>query len=131
MMIQYIRRLETWKGQSLAYERIAWIKIQGVPLHLVENAVFNSVGEKFGKVIKLSQLSKEDDDLSYDCLGILVGDGKPICGEANLKWSNKLFKVWVSEEPNEWILDCVTGADFPIVFGGWRREFQWEDRKLW
>ncbi|KAJ0576351.1 putative RNA recognition motif domain, nucleotide-binding alpha-beta plait domain superfamily [Helianthus annuus] len=44
--------LDLWSGQSLAYERIAWIKFHGVPLNLAENKVFDDVAGLFGKVVK-------------------------------------------------------------------------------
>ncbi|KAJ0485395.1 putative RNA recognition motif domain, nucleotide-binding alpha-beta plait domain superfamily [Helianthus annuus] len=81
--------LEYWNGQALPFERIAWIKIQGVPLHLFNNVVFDSIGKKFGTLIQPSQVQEDDGDLSVVCIGILRGDGKKIEGEVSLHWQDK------------------------------------------
>ncbi|KAJ0683045.1 putative RNA recognition motif domain, nucleotide-binding alpha-beta plait domain superfamily [Helianthus annuus] len=94
-------------ASTLAYERLAWLKIYGVPLHLAENKVFNDTASLFGKVIKGSQLSPDDWDLSYSVVGVLVDQGARISGSASILWRKKKFKIWVSEESEDWILDCM------------------------
>ncbi|MFS7923165.1 hypothetical protein Hanom_Chr03g00257461 [Helianthus anomalus] len=51
----WFNSVDIWKGQSVAFERIAWLNIHGVPLHLSGNEIFDSVGRCFGKVIHTSQ----------------------------------------------------------------------------
>ncbi|KAF5789212.1 putative RNA recognition motif domain, nucleotide-binding alpha-beta plait domain superfamily [Helianthus annuus] len=99
--------MEVWKGQSLPFERIAWLKITGVPFHLAENEVFDSIGRIFGKVVHASKLSEEDKDLSFDLIGVLVGDGSRIEQSVSLVWESKRFKVWISEEMDDWIPDSI------------------------
>ncbi|KAM0024619.1 hypothetical protein Hdeb2414_s0022g00617861 [Helianthus debilis subsp. tardiflorus] len=103
----WFESLDVWSGQILAYERIAWLKFHGVPLHLAENKVFNDVAAQFGKVIKGSQLSSSDWDMSYSCVGVLVDTGARISGSTTIVWRNKKFKVWVLEERDNWIPDCL------------------------
>ncbi|KAF5782616.1 hypothetical protein HanRHA438_Chr11g0510731 [Helianthus annuus] len=98
--------LDIWDGQTLAYERLAWLKFHGFPLHLVENKVFDDVASLFGKVVKGAQLSSLDWDLSTACVGVLVDSGARISGSAFLNWKNKKFKVWVLEELDDWVPDC-------------------------
>ncbi|KAL9996438.1 hypothetical protein Hdeb2414_s0020g00558691 [Helianthus debilis subsp. tardiflorus] len=99
--------LDIWSGQSLAYARIAWLKFQGVPLQLAENRVFNDIAALFGKVVKGSSLSLDDWDLSSSYVGVLVDHGASIVGTATLKWKNKKFKVWIMEEQEIWVPDCM------------------------
>ncbi|KAJ0452199.1 putative RNA recognition motif domain, nucleotide-binding alpha-beta plait domain superfamily [Helianthus annuus] len=99
--------LEIWKGQSLPFERLAWLSIKGVPLHLRENEVFDSVGRLYGKIIHPSQLDEDDGDLTSDMVGVIVGEGRPINEQVTLTWENKRFKVWVAEETSDWIPDFL------------------------
>ncbi|KAJ0428728.1 putative RNA recognition motif domain, nucleotide-binding alpha-beta plait domain superfamily [Helianthus annuus] len=81
---EWFDSLDVWSGQTMAYERIAWLKFHGVPLHLAENK-----------------------DLSSSCVGIFVDSGARICGSSMISWRNKKFKVWVLEELDDWIPDCM------------------------
>ncbi|KAM0019885.1 putative RNA-binding domain superfamily [Helianthus debilis subsp. tardiflorus] len=67
-----------WVGQSLPFERIAWLRIHGIPLHLLDNDVINRVGECFGKLIQVGQHDCWDSNLSYDYIGVLIDEGKRI-----------------------------------------------------
>ncbi|KAF5773938.1 putative RNA-binding domain superfamily [Helianthus annuus] len=40
-----------WEGQALGFERLAWLKVQGIPLHLLSNEVIDTVGGVFRKVV--------------------------------------------------------------------------------
>ncbi|KAM0047964.1 hypothetical protein Hdeb2414_s0008g00269141 [Helianthus debilis subsp. tardiflorus] len=104
---EWFECLDIWSGQTLAYERLAWLKIYGVPLHLAENKIFNDTASLFRKVIKGSQLSPDDWDLSYSVMGVLVDQGARISGSASILWRKKKFKIWVSEESEDWIPDCM------------------------
>ncbi|MFS8021744.1 hypothetical protein Hanom_Chr16g01431001 [Helianthus anomalus] len=74
--------MDTWKGQSTAFERIAWLNIHGVPLHLSGNETFDSVGRCFGKKEVVS----------------IVEEGMP-------------FRVWVKEKRGEWFPDSIENQD--------------------
>ncbi|KAF5789011.1 hypothetical protein HanRHA438_Chr09g0377031 [Helianthus annuus] len=110
--------LDLWSGQSLAYERIAWIKFHGVPLHLAENKVFDDVVALFDKIVKGSNLSTKDWDLSTNCDGILVDVGARISDSVILKWKNKKFKVWIMEELDDWVPDCMFNEEWPEIVPG-------------
>ncbi|KAM0040904.1 hypothetical protein Hdeb2414_s0011g00359841 [Helianthus debilis subsp. tardiflorus] len=100
-------KIDIWKGQMLAFERIAWLKIFGVPLKLAINLVFNGIGGRFGVVVQTAQVSKEDDDFSYVCIGVLSGEGGRIKPSLTPKWQDKSIRVWVEEEQREWMPDCL------------------------
>ncbi|KAJ0780248.1 putative RNA recognition motif domain, nucleotide-binding alpha-beta plait domain superfamily [Helianthus annuus] len=104
---RWFSSLNLWIGQSLPYERLAWVDIHGVPPHLFSPDVFDSIGSKFGKVFQQSQLCEDDGDLSFDRLGILVDSGYRINGLLNLKWQDKRYRVWIVEENDQWIPDFL------------------------
>ncbi|KAJ0666024.1 putative RNA recognition motif domain, nucleotide-binding alpha-beta plait domain superfamily [Helianthus annuus] len=104
---QWFSVLDLWEGQTLAFERIAWLNIFGVPLHLADNIVFNDIASQFGTVVKHAQLSVDDDDLSFACVGVLIGDGKEVKESVTLKWKHRCFQVWVSEVSDVWIPECM------------------------
>ncbi|KAJ0490746.1 hypothetical protein HanRHA438_Chr12g0571401 [Helianthus annuus] len=116
--VRWFSHLDMWSGQSGAFERIAWLKIIGVPVHLAENKVFDDVAGKFGKVVHRSQLSEEDQDLSLNIVGVLVDGGFPISESVTLNWKNKRFKVWVREEERDWIPDFLDNDDWPESSSG-------------
>ncbi|PWA67537.1 nucleotide-binding alpha-beta plait domain-containing protein [Artemisia annua] len=94
-----------WKGQSFSFERLAWIKVKGIPLHLFTNDVLNLVGGMFGKVVYKASKVESDLDLSFDYVGILVGDGRKLSKELILEWKSRKFRVWINEEMGDWIPD--------------------------
>ncbi|KAM0017564.1 hypothetical protein Hdeb2414_s0027g00689521 [Helianthus debilis subsp. tardiflorus] len=105
--IKWFSCLNPWLGQSLPFERLAWVSIIGVPPHLVSRGVFDAIGSKYGKVVHPSQFLESDDDLSYDRLGILLDSGNRINGALSLSWQDKRYKVWVIEENNQWLPDFL------------------------
>ncbi|KAJ0790378.1 hypothetical protein HanPI659440_Chr05g0214771 [Helianthus annuus] len=105
---QWFTSLDHWMGQSLPFERLAWIKIYGVLIHLAVDEVFESIARQFGKVIQASQRTSEDVDLSVNCIGVLVGEGHRINNQIIIRWKDKSFRVWVEEDLVDWIPDCLS-----------------------
>ncbi|KAM0031772.1 putative RNA recognition motif domain, nucleotide-binding alpha-beta plait domain superfamily [Helianthus debilis subsp. tardiflorus] len=103
----WFSKVEIWKGQSLPFERLAWINIFGVPPHLLASSVFDDIGRKYGRIAHGSSLSESDDDLTYDRLGILTDTGNKISGIVNLRWQDKVYRVWVVEESDHWLPDFL------------------------
>ncbi|MFS7922241.1 hypothetical protein Hanom_Chr03g00246781 [Helianthus anomalus] len=91
-----------WTGQSFCYERLVWIKVQGIPLHLLNNEVVDRIGSMFGTVVHKANIGSADGDLSFEYIGILVGDGKRINQEVLLRWKGRKYQVWVVEEIGDW-----------------------------
>ncbi|KAF5786990.1 hypothetical protein HanRHA438_Chr10g0460341 [Helianthus annuus] len=104
-------QLDMWQGQSLPYDRIAWLKVLGVPLNLVEEEVFRRIGQEFGNVIHVVGLNPEIEDLSVNRVGVLIGDGNRNNNEVTLVWKRKSFNVWVSEEVDDWVPECLQPVD--------------------
>ncbi|KAF5799300.1 putative RNA-binding domain superfamily [Helianthus annuus] len=101
------RSMEKWAGQSLPFERIAWLRVQGIPLHLLDNYVINRIGESFGKIVQVGQHGVWDSDLSYDYVGVLVTEGKRIQEEVVMQWKGRRYRVWVEEEIGDWEPDFL------------------------
>ncbi|PWA94018.1 RNA-directed DNA polymerase, eukaryota [Artemisia annua] len=99
--------LDLWEGQPLSFERVAWIKIHGVPINLAINEVFDDIANQFEKIIHPSQLCLEEGDISVGYVGVLVGDGEKINDSMILRWKNKTFKTWITEETRVWDPECV------------------------
>ncbi|KAI3805170.1 hypothetical protein L1987_27287 [Smallanthus sonchifolius] len=58
-------------------------------------------------------LIESDVDLSYEYLGILVGDGKRVSDEITVQWKNRKFRVWVTEDSEDWFPEFME----PTVMG--------------
>ncbi|KAJ0482641.1 putative RNA recognition motif domain, nucleotide-binding alpha-beta plait domain superfamily [Helianthus annuus] len=99
--------VEIWRGQTVAFERLAWLNIHGVPLHLAGNETFDSIGRCFGKVVHASQRQPEDNYLLYDCVCVMSDSVKRIEEEVVIVEEGKRFRVWVEEERGDWTPDSL------------------------
>ncbi|KAK1406552.1 hypothetical protein QVD17_41974 [Tagetes erecta] len=99
-----------WIGQLLPVERVAWIRIHGVPIQLWDQSVFNMIGGKLGRVVQASLVTKDDDILSSDLIGIMVSHTKRINTELTVQWKNVVLQVWIEEETGDWIPDCLRSS---------------------
>lgn len=100
--------LEMWIGQSIPFERVAWVGLFGIPLHLASAEVVNKVGAKIGKLVSPSVAKESDVNKSMECVGVLVGDGERVKKVFSLRWRNKIFRVWVEEKLIDWCPPCGT-----------------------
>ncbi|KAJ0440043.1 putative RNA recognition motif domain, nucleotide-binding alpha-beta plait domain superfamily [Helianthus annuus] len=107
---EWFTSLDPWEGQSLPFEGLAWVKVQGVPIHLADNDVLNNIVEYFGKIVHGSQMEADDENLSVSWIGLLVRAGGRIQEHVALKCKNKLFRVWIEEEITDWTPDSVGPA---------------------
>ncbi|MFS8033576.1 hypothetical protein Hanom_Chr17g01571201 [Helianthus anomalus] len=82
--------LVRWEGQLIHMERIAWLKLYGIPLSFYDIGLFNEVDGKFGTIVQQAELNESVVDLSY----VMIGKE----GE---------FSVVVEDEKGEWIPDCL------------------------
>ncbi|KAJ0530805.1 hypothetical protein HanOQP8_Chr10g0374831 [Helianthus annuus] len=104
----WFSKLDPWNGQTLPLERVAWLKLCGISLHLLDGDVLSQVGELFGKVLFVPKSFEEDQDLSFARVGVLVGQSRRIVEEVEVKWKDKSFRIWVEEDPVEWVPDCFS-----------------------
>ncbi|KAF5768283.1 putative RNA recognition motif domain, nucleotide-binding alpha-beta plait domain superfamily [Helianthus annuus] len=107
----WFSKLDYWSGQSLPLERVAWVKLCGIPLHLLDPDVLGLVGESFGRLLHIPKLSEVDLDLSTVRVGVLVGFSGRIKEGMSLKWKDRLYRIWVEEDSDVWVPDCLDRDD--------------------
>ncbi|KAJ0806002.1 hypothetical protein HanPI659440_Chr02g0084701 [Helianthus annuus] len=108
----WFSKLDAWEGQSLPFERVAWIRLLGVPLHLLESDVVKLIGERFGKVLYVPKSSAEEKDLSMVRVGVLLGEVDRIKEFVVVRWKDRSFRVLAEEELDVWVPDCLgVGVD--------------------
>ncbi|KAK1414379.1 hypothetical protein QVD17_30123 [Tagetes erecta] len=103
----WFSRIEPWKGQSIPFERIACVRIHGVPITLWDKDTFDSLASGYGRVLQHSKADLYDSNLSADHLIILVNSAFKISEQFSLAWNNKSFKCWIIEEEFVWVPDFL------------------------
>ncbi|PWA63749.1 RNA-directed DNA polymerase, eukaryota [Artemisia annua] len=104
-----------WEGQEVPVERIAWLRVVGIPLCILDDRVLHSIGSFFGTVVKQAFLGRAEVDSSFHFIGVLVRQGGFINDELFLKWRQKTFKVWITEESKEWLTEFVEDCGSPFL----------------
>ncbi|KAF5795447.1 hypothetical protein HanRHA438_Chr08g0351221 [Helianthus annuus] len=113
----WFSKLEAWRGKSFPLERVVWLRLHGISLHLLEPDVLKMIGDLFGKVLHVPKSLEEDLDLSVNRLGVLAGEAQRIKENVKIKWKNRSYRVWVEEEQDEWIPDCLGFAEVDSPVG--------------
>ncbi|KAJ0919969.1 putative RNA recognition motif domain, nucleotide-binding alpha-beta plait domain superfamily [Helianthus annuus] len=98
----WFSRLYRWDGTLSEFERIAWVRITGVPPCLWDRHVFNRIGERCGRLARQSEASFHDKNISENKLAIVVRTGARVSSEINLKWKGYNLKIWVEESDVNW-----------------------------
>ncbi|MFS7954961.1 hypothetical protein Hanom_Chr07g00636831 [Helianthus anomalus] len=88
-------------------ERVAWLRMIGIPIHLFDPEVMIQIGEQFGKVLHSPKFVEEDSDVSVCSVAVLVGDVGRINGSVKIFWNKKSYRIWVEEELEVWVPDCL------------------------
>ncbi|KAJ0900033.1 hypothetical protein HanPSC8_Chr08g0308861 [Helianthus annuus] len=99
--------LVLWEGQKLRCERIAWLRILGIPLLLFDNRVAERIASKIGRVVQTTQIDDKTEDFSYAMVAVLCNSVKRITKGCKLKWRSEEFDIAIEEEIGEWIPDCI------------------------
>ncbi|KAJ0434138.1 hypothetical protein HanIR_Chr17g0878051 [Helianthus annuus] len=107
----WLSNLAVWEGQKLEYSRIVWVTIRGVPLELWDRGVFNSIAERFGRIIQSSEVSGDNGCLTFERVGILAKHGRKINDEVTLCCQGMQFKVWVAEDEGGWSPSFISWND--------------------
>ncbi|MFS7934851.1 hypothetical protein Hanom_Chr05g00396491 [Helianthus anomalus] len=106
----WFTKLDVWDGQSLSLERVIWLKVSGVPLHLFDPEVLEMVGGIFGKVLHVQKSILREKDLSVSRVAVLAGEVSKIRETVKILWKDRVFRVWIEEEHEDWTPDCLGGA---------------------
>ncbi|KAJ0935557.1 putative RNA recognition motif domain, nucleotide-binding alpha-beta plait domain superfamily [Helianthus annuus] len=99
---KWFTRLYLWEGFPPLFERIAWIKVLGVPVSLWDRHVINKIGERCGRLVVKSEAEYSDGNMAENRLAILVNTGKKIASEFDLVWKEQVIRVWVEEISGKW-----------------------------
>ncbi|KAJ0545535.1 putative RNA recognition motif domain, nucleotide-binding alpha-beta plait domain superfamily [Helianthus annuus] len=117
----WFSKLEVWNGQSLSLERVIWLKVHGIPLHIFDPGLLDQIGGSFGKVLYLPDTLDDELDLSVVRVGVLGGESFRIRENIVLKWKDRSYRVWVEEEESIWVPDFLkrfgassSGEDSPL-----------------
>ncbi|KAI3808928.1 hypothetical protein L1987_24891 [Smallanthus sonchifolius] len=95
--------LVIWRGQNYVFERIAWIRIFGVPPHLWEDGVFDTIASNFGRVMQSSDASTREGNLAFDTVAIMVDHGLTVNREAKIMWKGTRIRCWIREVNDDWV----------------------------
>ncbi|KAK9071600.1 hypothetical protein SSX86_008029 [Deinandra increscens subsp. villosa] len=99
--------LSPWEGQEVTKERIAWIKISGVPPTLWDSWVLDQIGGMFGKVIRPSEADSYDVNLAWKCIGVLTSSCESIREVVSVEWKGISYRCNVVECREDWSPDFV------------------------
>ncbi|KAJ0578679.1 putative RNA recognition motif domain, nucleotide-binding alpha-beta plait domain superfamily [Helianthus annuus] len=72
---KWFSRLYIWDGIPPLFERVAWIKVTGVPISLWDRHVFNKIGERCVRLLVQSEVDASDGNMAEDRMAILVYSG--------------------------------------------------------
>ncbi|MFS8018832.1 hypothetical protein Hanom_Chr15g01396681 [Helianthus anomalus] len=92
-------------------DRVATLRITGVPVHLKENSLFDRIGSLFGRVVQESSFSWLGPANSDSIVKVLVPPGKRIEETVVMQWKDRRFVVWVSETMEVWSPDLEDEND--------------------
>ncbi|KAJ0914077.1 putative RNA recognition motif domain, nucleotide-binding alpha-beta plait domain superfamily [Helianthus annuus] len=95
-------RFQVWKGEDLPVERVANLRITGVPVHLRDNTLYDRIGGLFGAVVQGSSFSWSDSVNANSSVLALVPHGKCIEESVVIKWKERRYVIWVSEDAAIW-----------------------------
>ncbi|KAJ0548186.1 putative RNA recognition motif domain, nucleotide-binding alpha-beta plait domain superfamily [Helianthus annuus] len=104
----WFSRLYVWDGQPPVFDRVAWVKVTGVPVSLWDRHVFNRIGERCGRLLVESEASVDDADLSGSIMAILVQSGKKVSEVVSISLKDHSCNSWVEE------IEAVWSPSFPL-----------------
>lgn len=99
---KFLNDVSIWDGQEVPFDRVAGLKVVGLPIMLRDSTNYDKIGEIFGEKICSSNFSWKDmDNSTGDCFVLTKVVGR-IQEEIIVKWKGKSYPVWVSEEMKTW-----------------------------
>ncbi|KAM0000849.1 putative RNA recognition motif domain, nucleotide-binding alpha-beta plait domain superfamily [Helianthus debilis subsp. tardiflorus] len=114
---KWFSRLYVWDGAPPIFERVAWIKILGVPASLWDRHIFNKIGERCGRLLVKSEASSNDGNLAEERVAVLVSSGKRISDEFLLTWKDHNINIWVEEISGQWVPNFLKDDGKEVVEG--------------
>ncbi|CAH1451342.1 unnamed protein product [Lactuca virosa] len=84
------------------FDRIAWLKIFGLPVNLWNEENLSRIANEFGNVIEPVEILPSIQDMSLGNIGILTENKKRINDEVVVEINWKIFNVGVMESNYDW-----------------------------
>lgn len=92
-----------WEDQVDSHEeRVAWIRVTGLPLHLWGQRNFQSITDGFGKTIAPFEDIPHIVDLSHAKIGLLTSRRTRINNEIQASFEGKVYKLGIIEFDEDW-----------------------------
>lgn len=89
-------------NKEVQYERLAWLKITGVPLRYWDTDNFSTIASKFGKVIVPFESIFDRKDLSMGKVGVITSMKNWINEEVKIGVDGVVYNVGVVEYTDDW-----------------------------
>ncbi|KAM0048992.1 hypothetical protein Hdeb2414_s0008g00280721 [Helianthus debilis subsp. tardiflorus] len=99
-----------WNGEDIPYNRIVTLIISRVPFIIRDNTLFDKIGGLFGKVIKQSSFSWQDEDNSFGSVMVLTTQKSKIEEALVIKWNDKSIIAWASESVEQYMPNLDNGS---------------------
>ncbi|KAM0000850.1 putative RNA recognition motif domain, nucleotide-binding alpha-beta plait domain superfamily [Helianthus debilis subsp. tardiflorus] len=115
---KWFSMVKQWEGADQFVDRIAWLRIDGVPVKAWDNKVFDTIARTFGHVVSPSGATIHDCNLSFEIVGVLVNHGREVVGDMSITWEGVDYKIWITEVMRDWVPDFLTGSS------GWPKKSQ-------
>ncbi|KAI7751424.1 hypothetical protein M8C21_008217, partial [Ambrosia artemisiifolia] len=101
--------LKVWDGSEIEFQRVAWIKVVGVPLQLWDRHTFNKIGERCERLVVKSEACSSEFAFTSS---LMANQGR---SESQLlNWRNSVTKVWVKEVYFDWTPSIPTNFGFSV-----------------
>ncbi|KAI3499764.1 hypothetical protein L1887_35573 [Cichorium endivia] len=98
----WFRWLRFCDQRAIQYERVAWLKIVGVPIPLWDEENFSCIAGKFGKVVNPFDYINNRSDWSMDKVGVLTSRRSWINEELNVLADGEVFRIGIVEYTDDW-----------------------------
>ncbi|KAD7480202.1 hypothetical protein E3N88_03338 [Mikania micrantha] len=94
--------LVLWEGQDYVFDRIAILKVYGLPVKFWDASCFNKIGDHYGKIILGSSTTYHDCNLVCEKIVILTHQMSRINDNASVTCLDHRFQVQVCEDDEDW-----------------------------
>ncbi|CAI9279887.1 unnamed protein product [Lactuca saligna] len=83
-------------------DRIAWLKVVGLPIHLWDEGNLRAITRKLGVISKSMEISMSKIDVSYMKICVITTSLKRISEEIIVAVDNRIFKIGVYKIDDDW-----------------------------
>ncbi|KAK9049979.1 hypothetical protein SSX86_031045 [Deinandra increscens subsp. villosa] len=91
-----------WSRVGMVMDRIAWVSISGVPLHLWQSNTFERIGNEFGRILAMIHIDWNQWDMAQGKMVILVNSGRVIDDVKLISCGTEVYEIRISETISDW-----------------------------